>query len=293
VVLAAGIGQRFGGLKQLTPIGPGGEAIMDYTVHDALRSGFDRVVLVIRGEIEDAIRTHVDRGFGHHVEVEFVHQRVDDVPAGFTVPAGRVRPWGTGQAVLAAGPCLRGPFAVANADDLYGAPAIAAVGAFLSEPSTIPPEWAAVGFPVGTTLPINGAVSRAFITVEHGQMRSIDEILEVRRHPDGACWNAEDGVRTASGDALVSMNLWGFSLDVLLDLHTRFRRFLASDPGADREFLLPVIMGQAVGEGVARVRVLPTTSGWCGMTASEDRRIVKAELARLVAEGAYPGRLWS
>lgn len=292
VILAAGLGRRFGGLKQLAPVGPGDEAIMDYTVYDALRSGFDRVVLVIRPEIEEAIRAHVERGFGRRVEVELACQRLDHHADGLPAPAGRSRPWGTGHAVLTAAPCLHGPFAVANADDLYGAAAIAVLGAFLNDPSRKSSTWAMVGFPIAATLPDGGGVTRALVRVEDGWMRAIDEVSGLRRHPDGACWDAEDGLRIVSGDVPVSMNLWGFGPEVLSDLKQRFRQFLDDDPGVDREFLLPVILGQAVGQGVARVRVLPATSRWCGMTSAEDQRAVRAELAGLVMDEVYPERLW-
>lgn len=283
VILAAGVGRRFGGLKQLTPVGPGGEAIMDYTVFDALRSGFDEIVLVIRPEIDDLVRAHVEAGFGQKARVRFVHQETE----------GRAKPWGTGQAVLAAGPVLAGPFAVANADDYYGRPALAALGAFLDHPATTPPTWAMVGFAVADTLPAEGAVSRGLVQADDGYLTAIEEVHSLRRHGDGAVWDAPDGPRFVPADAPVSMNLWGFGSEALADLERRFAAFLAAGPAADAECYLPTEVGAAVSEGVARVAVLPVASPWCGMTSAVDLAQVRATLAEQVADGTYPPRLWT
>ena len=292
VILAAGVGRRFGGLKQLTAVGPGGEAIMDYTVFDAVRSGFDEVVLVIRRETEAAIRQHVDHGFGARIPVTYVHQELDRIPAEFQVPAGRTKPWGTAQAVLAAGAAITGPFAVANADDYYGRPAIAALGDFLAQPVTTPPTWAMVGFAVADTLPAAGAVSRGLVRASGGFLEAIDEVHTVRRHPDGAVWEAPDGPRVIPGSSLVSMNLWGFDRKILAQLDHRFRRFLSQDPTTDAECYLPVVVGQAVAESAARVTVLPARSRWTGLTSAADLVTVRTTLAGLVADGTYPARLW-
>ena len=186
VILAAGVGRRFGGLKQLTPVGPSGETIMDYTVFDAAFNGFDEIVMVIRRETEEQIRAHVEAGFGRNLDVRYVHQELDP---------GRSKPWGTVEAVLAATPLIRGPFGVANADDFYGRPAIAALGRFLGQPATEPPTWAMVGFDLIDTLPAEGAVSRGFITAEDGHLVTIDEVLSVPRDCAGLVGDTEDGPR--------------------------------------------------------------------------------------------------
>ncbi len=290
VILAAGMGRRFGGLKQLTPVGTSGEAIMDYTVFDARRAGFEEVILVIRRETEAAVREHVDRGFGKHITVHTVFQELEAIPAGLVVPTGRTRPWGTAQAVLTAAPRITGPFAVANADDFYGAPAISVLGEFLASP---PPTWAMVGFAVADTLPAEGAVSRGLVQAVDGFLQTINEVHTVRRHRDGAVWDAPDGPRVLPGSALVSMNLWGFGHEVLGDLEQRFRQFLIRDPANDQECYLPMAVGQAVADSTARVAVLPAPSQWCGMTSAADLAMVQTTLAQLVADGIYPEQLWS
>lgn len=292
VILAAGIGHRFGGLKQLTPVGPSGETIMDYTVFDALRSGFDQIVLVIRKETEAAMTAHVDNGFGRHAAVTIVHQEVDSVPHGCTVPHGRTRPWGTGQAVLAAGSAVAGPFAVANADDYYGKSAVDALGRFLTTPLTSPPTWAMVGFDLADTLPAEGSVSRGLVHADRGYLISIEEALAVRRHSEGAVREAPEGPFVIPGSTPVSMNLWGFGSEIIGELEQKFRHFLEINPGLDREFFLPSSIGEAVTEGTARVIVLPARSRWCGITSAADLPLVKATLADLVADGVYPERLW-
>jgi hypothetical protein len=243
------------------------------------------------------VRQHVERGFGKSIGVSLAYQRIDALPEGSRRVERRTRPWGTGHAILAAAEHLSGPFAVANADDLYGLPAITALGSFLTEGSAPPTDraetatWASVGFPVGGTLPEQGAVSRAFITAEQGWIRTIDEVLRVRRHPHGACLG-DRGSRIVPADAPVSMNLWGFDLSLLTELDTQFRCFLEGDPGDDEEFLLPVVVGRAIREGRSRVRLLPTTSPWCGITSAADQDAARAELARRVAAGIYPDPLW-
>lgn len=292
VILAAGIGRRFGGLKQLASVGPRGEAILDYTVFDALRSGFDHVVLVIRDEIEEVVRAHVAKGFGRRVDVDFVYQNVWDLPEGTGFPSGRTKPWGTGHAVLAARSAVTRAFAVANADDLYGAEALATLGAFLTEPPTTPPTWAMVGFPAGTTLPNEGAVSRALVRVEGASMQAIDEVYAMRRHPDGACWDEGGELIVVPPTAPVSMNLWGFTPEIVSQLATRFSRFLEDLPTGDPEFLLPATVGDLVAGGLARVRVLSTESRWCGMTSARDLESVRTTVAGLIAAGVYPDPLW-
>lgn len=291
VILAAGIGRRYGGLKQLTPVGPCGQVIMDYTIYDAMRSGFDEVILVIRSETAEAMSTHVENGPGRHIPVTFIQQELNAIPAGFIFP-NRTKPWGTTQAVIAAGTAITGPFAVANADDYYGAPAIAALGRFLDTRPTTPPTWAMISYAVADTLPAEGAVSRGLLRASQGYLRSIDEIHTMRRHPDGAVWDHPEGPRVIPGEAPVSMNLWGFGPEVIPDLEQRFRRFLAGKPTPDEECYLPVCVGEAVTETPARVAVHPAKSPWCGMTSASDLPNVKTTLARLVAEGAYPDQLW-
>lgn len=277
VILAAGIGRRFGGLKQLEPVGPNGEVIMDYTVADARRAGFDAVVLVVRPEIEDEMRRHVEAGFGRDLEVTFVHQELAALPDGCTAPRGRTRPWGTGQALLSATLAVTGPFGVVNADDYYGRPAMLALGDFLARSVTERPTWALVGFEVGRTLPAEGAVSRGLIKTADGFLEGIEECLAVRR--EGDLIIRGDG-RTVSSETLVSMNLWGFGPEVLSGLEEDFRRFLSSDPGLDHEFFLPESVARIARETGTQVRVIPTASDWCGVTSAADLPAVRRVLDR-------------
>jgi len=286
IILAAGLGRRFGGLKQLMAVGPDGSAIMDYTVFDALREGFGEVVLVIRRETEDLIRAHVDAGFGRHVPVRYVHQDMDDVPG--TAPAGRTRPWGTVHAVLAADGVVNRSFAVANADDHYGRPAVAALAAHLNHHAT----WCMVGYAATDTLPDSGAVSRGLVQTDGDHLRSIREVHTLRRHADGAAWDGPDGLLVIPGRSLVSMNLWGFGLDAMALLREHFAAFVNGDPDLDDECYLPEAVGRFVADEQARVTVLDARSPWCGMTAAIDLDTVRATMRGHVEAGTYPARLW-
>ncbi|MCU0235259.1 MAG: hypothetical protein MUE90_14660 [Thermoanaerobaculales bacterium] len=296
VVLAAGVGSRYGGLKQLDPVGPGGAALMDYTIYDALRAGFGEVVLVIRRETEDAIRAHLERGAGRRAALRLVHQELDALPPGFAAPAGRVKPWGTAHAVLCAAARIERPFAVANADDFYGRQGLAALAAFLAAPEDAgPPRWAMVGFRLGDTLPATGAVSRGLCRRDgEGWLTGIDEVLAIERADGAARWTDGRGVeRREPLDTLVSMNLWGFTSALAPLLERGFRAFLGSGPGPKDEYYLPVAVGEAIAAGAARVAVLPEGRLWCGMTSPADRAATATVLAELVAAGEYPERLWA
>jgi len=295
LILAAGVGRRFGGLKQLEPVGPGGEALMDYTVFDALRAGFSRVVLVVRRETEAAMARHLEMGFGARVEVRFVHQELDALPAGFSVPGNRTKPWGTGHAVLSAVEEVAGPFAVANADDYYGAGALPELARFLEADSSEvgPPTYAMVGFQLGETLPESGTVSRGLCRQDAtGWLQRLQEIPAIQRDGLRASWEDDGGVNTVGLDALVSMNLWAFGPALFADLERRFEGFLSASPGPGDEFYLPMAVNEAIAEGLARVRVLEASGQWCGMTSREDRDLVAATLRGLVEQGVYPPKLW-
>lgn len=302
VILAAGVGRRFGGLKQLVPVGPGGEAILDYTIHDAVAAGFGKVVLVIREETDESFREHLERGPAGCVEIDLVHQKLTDLPRGSNPPVGRTRPWGTGQAVLAAARRLgQASFAVANADDLYGPEAWSVLGAALGGPGEAPPRndnapatWHMVGYRLGSTLPASGSVSRAICRQTGDEwLAGLDEILEIWREPEGGRWRDDSGaLRIAPAESLVSMNLWGFTPELIPLLEKSFQEFLRSGPGSDEECLLPKVVGGAIRSGRARVRVLPSPSAWCGITSPEDLEIVRRRLATMVGDGRYPQALW-
>jgi hypothetical protein len=295
VILAAGVGSRYGGLKQLDPVGPGGAALMDYTMYDALHSGFERVVLVIRRETEAEIRAHIEAGAARRLEVHFAHQELDRLPEGFAVRGDRSKPWGTGHAVLMAAPYLEGPFVAANADDFYGRRAVAALARYLGDTAGAElPHWAMVGYRLGETLPASGRVSRAVcVRDEDGWMLGLKEILAIERVGDSARWQAEGGAtRIEPLDTLVSMNLWGFTVSLMGHLERGFRGFLEAGPGPKDEFYLPVAVAEAVRAGAARVKILDEGGRWCGMTSPEDRAATAEVLRELVDAGEYPEQLW-
>jgi len=295
VLLAAGMGSRYGGVKQLETVGPGGATLMDYSIYDALRAGFGKVVFIIRPDLEAGFQERIVPRYAGKLAVVTAHQRLSDVPAGIAVPEERQKPWGTGQAVLAAEPVVDTPFVVANADDFYGAPAFAAAAEFLR----IPPApgaatFALVGYRLRDTLSEHGAVNRGACRVGHdGWLEGIEEIHEIAPTAAGALvGRGSRGHVTLLRDALVSMNLWAFTPAVFPILRAGFVRFL---PHADAksEFLLPAAVQDALDRGAARVRVLDAGSPWFGMTYPADRPRVEQALAALVRSGVYPEKLWS
>lgn len=299
VILAAGVGSRYGGLKQLEAVGPGGEALLEYSIFDALRAGFDRVVMVIRRETEERFRAFLEPRVCDHVELTLVYQRLSDVPDGIELPADRTKPWGTGHAVLAAEDVIRGPFAVINADDFYGADSFATLGGFLrSDLDSTPPTFALAGFRVGPTLSETGPVSRGLCRInEGGWLEDIVEVLELEKHgPDGRYRDASGANRIVAGDELVSMNMWGFTPAVFSELRLRFRRFLdgrGKERNGSAEFLIPDAVRGMIDDHSAHVRVLRHDGRWCGITFPEDRELVRGFLASLVSRGEYPRPLWA
>jgi len=295
VVLAAGVGSRYGGLKQLDPVGPGGAALMDYTMYDALQAGFGRVVLVIRRDTEAVIRSHIEGGAGRHIEVVYAHQELDMLPVGVAPPAKRVKPWGTGHAMLMAAPFVDGPFVAANADDFYGRRAVAALSEFLAETGgNDPPHWAMVGYRLADTLPVSGAVSRALCVQDaDGRLVRLQEILAIERNGGLARWRDADGMAHVQPlESLVSMNLWGFTPELTAELEAGFEAFLEAGPGLRDEYYLPVAVGDAVTGGRAQVTVLDEGGRWCGMTSPKDRATTARILRELVEQGEYPEILW-
>lgn len=296
VVLAAGVGSRYGGPKQLEPVGPGGATLMDYSIYDARRAGFRRVVFVVRPDLEKPFRTFVHQRYGAGIDATVVLQRLDDTPAGATGKR-REKPWGTGHAVLAAQPQMTGPFAVVNADDFYGRHAFAMAAEFLTHPTAAGPPavFASVAYPLAETLSSAGGVHRAVCRLSgDGWLETMEEIRDIRRGDDGAYVGVDPAGHPlrVGGDALVSMNLWAFTPAVFPMLRHGFAEFLRQDGAAGGEFLLPDEIRDAVARGRARVRVLRAKGRWLGITYPEDRPGVEANLRQLVAAGEYPERLW-
>lgn len=287
VVLAAGMGSRYGGLKQVDPMGPSGETVLDYSVHDAVRAGFDRVLFIIRRDFEAEFRAAVGSRFEGKVKVDYVFQALDALPEGHALPAGRVKPWGTGHAVWCAREALSGPFAVVNADDFYGAGSFASLAKFLRKTAS-PSDFAMVGFRLANTLSEHGAVSRGVCAVNADcVLTGIEEhtgILasEVGTSPDSKY----------APDTIVSMNCWGFPAEFLPQLDARWREFLAVNGTSEKtEFYLPFAVNDLLRAGAARVHVLPTDDQWFGVTYREDKPRVQAAIAALVESGAYPSPL--
>ena len=303
VVLAAGAGSRFGGPKQLAPIGPGGAALLEYSAFDALRAGFSRVVLVVRPETEEAVRARF-AAMAARVPLAFARQAPDDGPLGRDASVARRKPWGTGHAVLAARGEVAVPFGVVNADDFYGAGSFAALAGFLRGAGRprgqgredLSLQFAMVGFPVAGTLSLAGPVSRALCRLdEAGRLREIVEAREVCQRGQRLVRRGGRGEEIAvRADELVSMNMWGFTPELFVELRRRFEKFVevGEKDLAEAELLLPHVVQSLVRQGRARVEVLTGSGPWCGLTYREDERRARSTIARLVAEGRYPRRLW-
>ena len=298
VVLAAGMGSRYGGLKQVDPVGPSGEAILDYSVFDAERAGFGKVVFIIRKDFEAEFREKVGAKYEGILPVEYCFQDINDLPPPFTVPEGRAKPWGTAHAIRSARNVVKEPFAAINADDFYGRDAFAKLAAFLS--SDVSGEsgkmhFAMVGYKLDLTLSDNGSVARGICKVEGGKLTSVTEMTKLVRVPGGA-ENREDEANPVKVplDARVSMNCWGFSAGLFEELERRFPEWLAKR-GAEMksEWYIPFVVDELIKEGKADCKVLPTDSSWFGVTYREDKPFVEAEIRKLVAAGEYPAKLFA
>jgi len=293
LVLAAGIGSRFGGLKQIAPVGPQGEIIIDYSIFDAIRAGFDKVVFVIRRDIEADFKQAVGSRFEGVVTVDYAFQERDDLPAGYRLPPERTKPWGTAHAILAARHAIHEPFAVINADDFYGAEGYRLLHDFLAAAATgNPPDWALVGFILRNTLSDHGSVARGVCRcAADGRLETVTERLAIER--DGvAAIDSPTGTRF-SGDERVSMNMWGFTPDLFDILSTGFCDFLAANIANPKaEYQIPFVVDREIQAGRRRVKVLTTAEAWCGVTYTADKPQVTAHIAALVQSGRYPTPLW-
>ncbi len=293
LILAAGMGSRYGGLKQIEPVGPGGETIIDYSIYDALRAGFGKLVFVIRKDIEQAFKETVGARFEKRVPVEYVLQELDKIPAAFQVPAGRTKPWGTTQAILMAADVIHEPFAVINADDFYGEQGYRLLAQHLQSGTA---DYAMVGFVLSNTLSDFGTVARGICQVSsENYLEGVVELTSIGRDGDHAKNTASDGqVTVLNGDEPVSMNMWGFTPEVFGLLQGRFEKFLAqSGTEMKSECYIPSTVNELVADGKARVKVLRTNDAWFGVTYREDHARVVESVRRLIHEGTYPESLWS
>ena len=292
LVLAAGLGTRYGGLKLTEPVGPSGEALVDYSLYDAHRAGFGRIVFVIRRDIDQRIREAIHARLEKHLAVEFVHQELTDLPAGFRVPAGRTKPWGTTHALLSAAAAIREPFAVINVDDFYGAESYRSLAAHLHSET---PDYAAIGMVLRNTLSEFGAVARAVCTVDgHGYLQNIVELKNIERVGGHARNTDAEGAETRLiGDEIVSMNMWGFTPHVFDQLAGHFQRFLEfHGRELESECFLPNTVNALIQSAQARVRVLCCSDHWFGITYREDISIATDKIRHLIEAGYYPRKLW-
>lgn len=300
VIMAAGIGSRFGGgIKQLTSFGPSGEIIMDYSIYDAIKAGFNKIVFVIRKDLEKDFREIIGNRIEKEIEVEYAFQELNDLPEGFTVPEGRRKPWGTGQAILACRNLVKEPFAVINADDYYGKDAFVLVHDYLVKQEKQTDgvfQVCMAGFILKNTLSDHGGVTRGICRLdENGELNGVDETRNIIKVPGGAAVLQEDGTQVSiSPEDLVSMNMWGFTPDFIQELETGFEKFLSGlDPeDIKAEYLLPSIIDQMLKKKQAQITVLKTSDKWFGVTYKEDVPTVIADFKRLLEEGVYPAKLW-
>lgn len=290
------MGSRYGGLKQLDGLGPNGETIMDYSIYDAIRAGFGKIVFVIRKTFEEDFRTKIISKYENHIPVELVFQDLNDLPAGFSCPPERQKPWGTNHAVLMGKDVIREPFAVINADDFYGRDSFAVLGKFLTDlPDNAANTYCMVGFRVGNTLSESGTVARGICgTNAEGCLQTVVERTEIMRVDGPVCYKDEAGAWVAIDDNTpVSMNMWGFTPDYFRYSEDYFVEFLNANKGNIKaEYYIPLMVNKLINDGTATVRVLDTTSKWFGVTYSADRQGVVDKIQALVDAGEYPQRLF-
>ena len=293
--MAAGMGSRFGGLKQMTPVDDEGHFIIDFSLYDAYQAGFRRVAFIIKHEIEKTFRETIGARMERIFHVDYVFQELSCLPEGFTVPEGRKKPWGTAHAVACCRGIVEGPFAVINSDDFYGREAYAAIYRFLTENET-PHHYAMLGYQLRNTVTEFGSVARGVCHVENGFLHDITERTKIFKRGDDAAFT-EDGVTFTpiSGDTLVSMNFWGFTPQILEEIWAKFPAFLEENLPVNPEkceFYLPTVVGDQLKAKTACVRVLPCMEAWYGVTYKEDLPNVKLAIGRLKNEGKYPQNLW-
>jgi len=298
LLLAAGMGSRYGGLKQLDGLGPNGETIMDYSIYDAIKAGFGKIVFVIRKDFEQDFKDKILSKYEGHIPAQLVFQSIDALPEGFKAPEGRVKPWGTNHAVMMAAKVINEPFCVINCDDFYNRDAYMVMGKFLSQlPEGSQNKYAMVGFRVGNTLSENGTVARGICSKDENEnLTTVVERTEIMRVNGPICYKDEQGEWVPVDDNTpVSMNMWGFTPDYFKHSEEYFKEFL-SDPknleNPKAEFFIPLMVNKLINENTATVKVLDTTSKWFGVTYSADRPSVVEKIQQLVNDGVYPNHLF-
>lgn len=293
------MGSRYGGLKQIDPVGKNGEIIMDFSVFDAVQAGFSKVIFIIKEQLFEDFKEVIGNRVSKYVQVEYVFQKLDDLPEGFTVPEGREKPWGTGHAVLAARGHIDAPFVVINADDFYGGEAFKKIGAFLRnvKENGETAHWAMVGYHLKNTLTENGHVARGVCVEKDGVLDTIVERTHIEKREDGPAYTEDDGATWHALDeaTTVSMNLWGFTPDFVDALKKDFVSFLENDVPKNplkAEYFLPFVVNDQIRDGKADVTVLKSPDKWFGVTYKADKPVVMAALAEMMQNGTYPDPLW-
>lgn len=295
VIMAAGLGSRYGGIKQLEPVGPSGEIIMDYSIYDAIKAGFDKVVFIIRKDLEADFKEVIGDRISKQIEVEYVFQELNNLPEGFTKPEERTKPWGTGQAVLSCKDALKEPFAVINADDYYGKEAFIKVHDYLIKEDLEDTQFCMAGFVLGNTLSDNGTVTRGVCKVdENNLLVDIVETKGIEKKGDLAVALNNTGEEISLPlNSAVSMNMWGFTTALLEKLEEGFKNFLEKEGNELKsEYLLPEVVGSLIKEGGVSVEVLKTNDKWFGVTYKEDKPVVVASFKELIRQGQYPEKLF-
>ena len=298
VIMAAGLGSRYGGLKQIEPVGPGGEILMDYSVFDAIRAGFSKILLIIKEEHRAVFEEHFAGKLPAGIELAFVYQKLESLPAGFSAPEGRTKPFGTGHAVLCCKDEIDSPFAVINADDFYGADAFLQLSLWMDSlrGDERPAEFSMVGYELRHTLTENGTVSRGVcVKNEANELVSVTERTKILRRENGAAYFENEDWHPIDENSIVSMNCWGFTPAFLPELEAGFLAFLrdeTKDP-MKAEYYLPSAVSRMIDEGLCRVKVLETAEKWIGVTYQEDRAGVCAAIARKITVGEYPETLFT
>lgn len=299
IIMAAGMGSRYGGLKQIDPVDEQGHIIMDFSIYDAVKAGFEKVIFIIKKEIEQDFREKIGDRLEQRIQVEYVYQDMENLPEGFAVPEGRVKPWGTAHAVLSCLTAVDGPFAVINADDYYGQQAFQMIYDYLaSHRDTDRYQYTMVGYMLENTLTENGHVARGVCeTDENGKLTKITERVRIEKHENGPAYTEDDGATWTSlpGDTVVSMNMWGFTESMLPEIRDRFAAFLKDNLSKNPlkcEYFLPFVVDELIREDKAEVTVLKSRDRWYGVTYREDKPVVVKAIQDLKDQGLYPQGLW-